>query len=104
MSRYFYCVTVTIDYPVTILYIRHEARTDPVWGHTEHAQKEAGMALLTVVDMEKDSQVSRHTWRAWIREGKLPVIRIGRRVRVTEEDYRRFLAENRIPARDGDGK
>lgn len=61
------------------------------------------MALLTVVDMEQDSQVSRHTWRAWIREGRIPVTRLGRRVRVAEEDYRAFLAENRIPARE-DGR
>jgi len=28
------------------------------------------------------------------------VIRAGRRVRVAEEDYRRFLAERRVPARE----
>lgn len=56
--------------------------------------------LLTVVDLEKESQVSRHTWRAWIREGRFPVLRLGRRVRVAEEDYRRFIAANRTPARE----
>lgn len=58
------------------------------------------MALLTVKELEKDSQVSRYTWRAWIRQGRLPVTRLGRRVRVTEEDYRAFLKANRIPARE----
>lgn len=57
------------------------------------------MALLTVVDMEKDSQVSRYTWRNWIREGRIQSIRIGRRVRVSEESYRAFLKSNSIPAR-----
>ncbi len=61
------------------------------------------MALHTVEWLEKDSGISKHTWRAWIRLGRVPVIRLGRRVRVAEEDYRRFLAENRVPARDGDG-
>jgi excisionase family DNA binding protein len=59
------------------------------------------MALLTVDEMEKDSKVSRYTWRSWIRQGRLPVLRLGRRVRVTEEDYRAFLAANLKPARDG---
>lgn len=58
------------------------------------------MAMLTVEDLERESKVSRHTWRAWIREGRLPVLRLGRRVRVAEEDFRRFLAENRTPARE----
>lgn len=51
--------------------------------------------LMTVEDLEKDSKISKFTWRSWIREGRLPVHRLGRRVRVEEEDYRRFLRENR---------
>ena len=58
------------------------------------------MALLTVADLEKDSKISRYTWRSWIRHGRLPVIRVGRSVRVDEVDYRRFLAANRVPARE----
>ena len=57
------------------------------------------MALLTVQELEADSRISRYTWRAWIRQGRLPVLRLGRRVRVAEEDYRRFLAANLRPAR-----
>jgi excisionase family DNA binding protein len=60
--------------------------------------------MMTVEDLERQTQVSRHTWRAWIRQGKIPVLRLGRRVRVAEEDFRRFLAENRVPARDGNGR
>jgi excisionase family DNA binding protein len=58
------------------------------------------MALLTVLDLEKQSKVSRHTWRTWIREGRIAVLRLGRRVRVDEADYRRFMAQNRTPARE----
>ena len=46
------------------------------------------MALMDVEQLEADSGISRHTWRTWIREGKIPVVRLGRRVRVREEDYR----------------
>ncbi len=62
------------------------------------------MALHTVEWLEKDSGISRHTWRSWIRVGKIAVVRLGRRVRVAEEDYRKFLAENRIPAKKEDGE
>ena len=58
------------------------------------------MALLTVMDMERDSKISRYTWRAWIRQGRIPVRRLGRRVRVSEEDYPRFLDANLRPARE----
>jgi excisionase family DNA binding protein len=58
------------------------------------------MALLTVVDLETRSQISKHTWRSWIAAKKLPAIRLGRRVRVDEADFLRFLAENKVPARE----
>ena len=48
--------------------------------------------LLTVEDLETDSKISRHTWRAWIRMGRVPVVRLGRCVRVEEVSYRTFLA------------
>lgn len=57
--------------------------------------------LMTIMDLEKDSQISRHTWRVWIRQRKLSVVRIGRRcVRVEERVYRDFLAKH-ITGHDG---
>jgi excisionase family DNA binding protein len=56
------------------------------------------MALLTVVDLEKDSNISRHTWRRWLKERRLPSILLGRRRRVDEADYRRFVKRGRIGA------
>ncbi len=50
--------------------------------------------LMTIVDLEKDSQISRHTWRVWIRLGRVPVVRLGRCVRVDEAAYRKFLAQH----------
>ncbi len=60
--------------------------------------------LLTVEDLERRTQVSRFTWRSWIRQGKVPVVRIGRRVRVAEEDLQQFLAQSRTPAREATGR
>lgn len=56
--------------------------------------------LMTVEDLEKESKVSQFTWRTWIREKRIASIRLGRRVRVDREDFLRFMAANRVPARD----
>jgi excisionase family DNA binding protein len=54
------------------------------------------MPLFSVVQLEQDSGISRYTWRWWIRQGRVEAIRLGRRIRVSEESYRKFLEENRI--------
>lgn len=51
--------------------------------------------LLTVEDLETRTQISKHTWRLWLKQGKLPVIRAGRRVRVDERDFEKFIEECR---------
>jgi excisionase family DNA binding protein len=57
--------------------------------------------LLTVVDLERKSKVSRYTWRTWIREGRLRALRLGRRVRVDEDEFLRFLGESAITRKPG---
>jgi excisionase family DNA binding protein len=52
--------------------------------------------LMSVVELERSSGISRHTWRAWIRQGRLAVIRLGRLVRVEETAYREFLDRCRV--------
>jgi len=47
--------------------------------------------LLTLKDLAEDSSISIYAWRRWVRLGRLPVIRIGRCVRVDEAVYRKFL-------------
>lgn len=56
--------------------------------------------LLSVDQLEARSGISRYTWRAWIRQGRLPVLRLGRRVRVSEDDFRVFLQSCRVEARE----
>src|SRR5262249_8206702 len=51
--------------------------------------------LLDVRDLERETSISRYTWRSWLKVGKLPHVRLGRRVRVTVEDLAAFLAANR---------
>ncbi len=47
--------------------------------------------MKTVADLATDLQLSERTVRRWIASGKLPAIHLGRRVRVDEREYRRFL-------------
>jgi len=68
----------------------------------QRAQKGVGDMLLTVEALERETGVSRHTWRSWLRERKIPFVRLGRTVRVTEEDLRAFVAAGRVPARKED--
>lgn len=56
------------------------------------------MALMTVEDLEKVSGISKHTWRRWLKLKRVPAVRLGRCLRVDEQDYLRFLAANRTPA------
>jgi excisionase family DNA binding protein len=57
------------------------------------------MPYLTVEELERDSKISRYTWRSWIKQGRIAAIRAGRRVRVSEEDYRAFMrpVKARVP-------
>lgn len=54
---------------------------------------------MTVKDLARESPIARLTWRAWIRQGRLPHVRLGRRVFVTRSDYERFIAAGRVEAR-----
>lgn len=60
--------------------------------------------LLTVEDLERESKISKYTWRLWIKQGKLPAVRLGRRVRIEEEAYRRFIEERRDVGKREDGR
>jgi hypothetical protein len=56
------------------------------------------MALLTVNQLQADSGVSRYTWRLWLRQRRLPCVRLGSRVLVDEVDYHAYIAANRVEA------
>jgi len=61
------------------------------------ASAAASPRLLSLEALEERSDVSRHTWRLWLRQGKLPAVRLGRRLLVEEADYQRFVQANRTP-------
>jgi hypothetical protein len=60
-----------------------------------HALARQAPRLLSLETLEERSDISRHTWRLWLRQKKLPAVRLGRRLLVAEVDYERFVAANR---------
>lgn len=57
------------------------------------------VTLMDVRVLEAESGVSRYTWRAWIRERRVPHVKLGRRVFVARADFERFLRAGRVEAR-----
>ncbi len=55
-------------------------------------------AVLTVVQVAEYLQVNKLTVYRYIRSGELPAVRLGRGLRVLQEDLDRFLAARRVPA------
>jgi excisionase family DNA binding protein len=55
--------------------------------------------LLGLDEIEERTDIKRPTWRAWIRQGRLPSVKLGTRVLVSENDLAAFLAAHRRPAR-----
>ena len=51
--------------------------------------------MLTVKDVDEHCQVSERTVWRWIRDHELKVHRLGRRTRISEEDFEEFLRRNR---------
>lgn len=49
---------------------------------------------LRVETIAKELDVAEGTVRAWIREGKLPALRVGRDYRIKREDYDEFIKKH----------
>jgi excisionase family DNA binding protein len=64
----------------------------------------SSMERFDVVEGARRLGISKYTVRALIRQRKLPVYRIGRRVVLDAQDVARFLGAHRIEARDGAGR
>jgi len=55
--------------------------------------------LLTSQEAAKSAHVSFPTLRRWIDRGEIPVVRIGRIIRIKAEDLERFIESHAVPAR-----
>jgi excisionase family DNA binding protein len=55
--------------------------------------------LISVDEAAKRIAVSRYTLRSWLRQGRLPFHRLGRRILLAPIDLENFIAGNRVEAR-----
>jgi excisionase family DNA binding protein len=58
--------------------------------------------LLRVQDIVDRMKVNEETVRTWIRQKKLPAIRIGRDYFIEPQDFQEFLRKHRTDRRDED--
>jgi len=66
----------------------------------ERAERvELGARLLGLNALELRTDIKTPTWRTWIRQGRIPSVKLGRRVLVSEDDLAAFLTAHRWPAR-----
>ena len=57
------------------------------------ARQDLEDAFLTVAEVAGMLKLNQQTVRNWIDQGKLPAIRVGRRVRIKREDFERILED-----------
>lgn len=53
--------------------------------------------FYSVLDAECATGISRHTWRKWIRDGRIETVKIVRRVLIPRAEIERLIAENTRP-------
>ncbi len=58
-----------------------------------------GDELMTVAEIAAVLRLNQQTIRNWIDQGRLPAVRIGRRVRIKRSDFEQLLTSAARPAR-----
>ncbi len=58
-----------------------------------------GDELMTVAEIAAVLRLNQQTIRNWIDQGRLPAVRIGRRVRIKRSDFEQLLTTGAGPAR-----
>jgi hypothetical protein len=56
------------------------------------------MNLLDLEEIARESRLSIHTVRAWRRQRRFPVVKLGRRVLVLREDWEKFVRSGLVEA------
>lgn len=54
-------------------------------------------SLWSLTELATDSGIQKGTWYKWINQRKVPAVRLGRSVRVRDEDYRKLIQRSLRP-------
>jgi excisionase family DNA binding protein len=54
--------------------------------------------LWSLDELAEDSGITKGAWYKWVNQRRIPVVRLGRSIRVRDEDYRRFIQDSLRPA------
>ena len=51
-------------------------------------------SLWSLAELEIDSGIKKGTWYKWVNQRKIPVVRLGRSLRIRDKDYRKFINQS----------
>lgn len=72
--------------------------TDPLRNSTiQSTPAKAHGSLWSLTELAADSGIQKGTWYKWINQRKVPAVRLGRSVRVRDEDYRKLIRRSLRP-------
>ena len=54
----------------------------------------------TIAEAARELNLSAHTIRAWITQRRVSFVRLGRSIRIPEEEIARLLSRGKVPALD----
>ncbi len=63
--------------------------------------KKTTYRLLKLAEAAEMTNLSVSTWRAWVLRGRIPVVRLGRAVRIRESDVVSLIESGLTPAKEG---
>jgi excisionase family DNA binding protein len=64
---------------------------------TQSSPAKAHGSLWSLNELVADSGIRKGTWYKWINQQKVPAVRLGRSVRVRDEDYRKLIQRSLSP-------
>jgi excisionase family DNA binding protein len=54
--------------------------------------------LYSLAEVAAITGIKEVTWRVWAAQRRVPIVRLGRRIKIRESDLERFISENFVPA------
>lgn len=64
---------------------------------TKSSQTSTHGSLWSINKLAADSGIQKGTWYKWIAQSRIPAVRLGRSVRIRDEDYRKLIQKSLRP-------